>query len=81
MFLERDGVRLDLNSLSQYRYPEREILIDQHEIEGYLKREDCMEVIYFLFLTDFLNRNFYVNESLNCRMKVVQWGEIDSGMI
>ena len=40
-----------------------------------------MEIINFLNLGDFLNPSYYVNNSLQCRMKVVQLDEISSGML
>ena len=40
-----------------------------------------MVIIYFLNFIDYLNRKFYVNNSLQGKMKVVQFDEFDSRML
>ena len=47
MYLEHDGVRLDLNSFTRQRYRERDISRRSREIEGDLNEKVDMENIDF----------------------------------
>ena len=78
MYLDRDAVQLEMNSLLQY--PKRKFSRRSRENQGDLKRED-MENINFLSLNEFLNPNFCVNISLQDKMEFNNLVEFDSGLL
>ena len=80
MYIERDGVRLQLKSTIRQQYREQKVS-DDPAIQGDLQQEDRCGNIDFFKLSIFMKRNNCVNNRLQGKRKVDQMVEFGFGML